>query len=179
MKQDVVHARTQFGAHVAGLRHERKLTLVELATAIQVTHPAVVAVEKGRRAVGDNLAMRLAEALEIQGEAREKFLLMAASTRIKQRLVGSANQAPPTLTHFLVNLLQQQGVAMNQIHQAQMTQAPSSGDRERGHIQQQFERGSAEYEKSLAGLQLSRLPLLELNLENGRKAFCAMLWATT
>ena len=179
MEQDLDHFRIQFGDHVSSLRREKAMTLVQLASAISVTHPAVVAVEKGRRSVGDSLALRLANALEVNGEDRERFMMLAAATRIKHRLVGSANQAPPTLTHYLVKQLQKADISMNQICQAQLTQNINGDKTQNQAIKQQFESGTAQYLKALAANTLSSLPLLELNLENGRRVFCAMLLAST
>ena len=166
-----------FGEYVAELRKANGMGVVELAKAVHLTHPAIVAVESGQRAVGDDLAGRLLLALQVNECDREEFMLKAASTRIHRRLVGSANEAPPTLTHYLMKILGLQGVKMNEVKDAQTTSNIPGEVIEKAQVQQQFESGLAEFLKGVGTNVLSSLPLLKLELNNGERMVCGVLLA--
>jgi transcriptional regulator with XRE-family HTH domain len=179
MTPDILFCRRRFGSLLAQLRHQKSLTLVQLGEKINLSHSGITAIEKGHRAVGSNLATRLAEALDISGEAREEFMMMAAATCVHQRLVGSAQSADPFVVHYVVKALDRVGTTVDRIQSAKLVQSsvntPENGRMWRA-IKQQFHDGVGEY---LNQDTPSDLPILELDLVRGGKVYCALLIAKT
>lgn len=116
----ITQARTQFGLRVRQLRQQQGLTLVELAGRTAVSEPALVAVEHGRRAVGESLTNRLASALGIRDKELEDFQFAAVATRKEQRFQGSVGLLPPEITHFAPKRLESEGIALPDIERAEL-----------------------------------------------------------
>ncbi|MFM7740972.1 MAG: helix-turn-helix domain-containing protein, partial [Planctomycetota bacterium] len=87
--------RTDFGKHLKRLRTRRKLTQTHFKAACGVPASLVSAYEHGERSVGPEVAEKLADGLQLQGAERECFLIGAAKTRRKDRLIGDARHLPP------------------------------------------------------------------------------------
>lgn len=110
MDSEIDEERLKFGRLVRSIRLDRKMTLKQVADRLKVTVPAIIAVEKGRRATGENLACRLAEAFDLLEGGRSNFMRMSVTTRLRDRLTGVAGRVPPELTHCLVELLSEAGI---------------------------------------------------------------------
>jgi DNA-binding XRE family transcriptional regulator len=175
MRDSILNSRRQFGALIATLRHQKKLTLVGLGKLLGLSHPTIVAVEQGRRAVGNELAGKLADALGVRQQDRQEFLFKAAATRINDRLIGTARVVSPAVVHFTVNMLGLAGIGAEQIVGARINDTiPASCS---SRVQRQFELGLAEYFKAQRSKQATPLPFLELELDGGERAYCVLLVA--
>lgn len=123
------------------------MTLKQVAGRLKVTIPAVIAVEKGRRATGDNIARKLADAFELPVHERSDFMQMSVATRLRDRLTGVAGRVPPEVTHCVVNLLRQSGVDPADIRRVDV--GKWSGKTSEGSV-------------------------LEIELHDGKKAICTL-----
>ena len=81
--QTALQFREKFGALLSGHLTKRGLGLRELARAASLSHGLVSDVKSGRKSAGADLAVKLADALHLDGQERVSFLLAAAGTRTK------------------------------------------------------------------------------------------------
>ena len=121
--------RRNFGYHLKKLRKQRNLSQGDLKASSGVADSLISAFEHGDRAVGAEVATRLADALSLEGDERESFLLSAASTRRRDRLVEYARQLPPEIINYLPRVLSEAGVDLEAIECSDICHAKDTGDK--------------------------------------------------
>lgn len=102
--------RRSFGIHLRKLRSERNWTLRALGSKSNVTDSTLSAIECGDKVVGDIVGAKIANGLGLLGSERESFLVQAADTRKKDRLVGSSRRMPSEVLNFLPQSLSRLGL---------------------------------------------------------------------
>ena len=107
--------RTDFGRTLKGLRTQQNLSQRQLQDLSGVVYTLISAHEHGERAIGSGVATKLADALGLDGEERERFLFAAAATRRKDRLVGYSRTLAPELLNFVPMVLAGAGVNLGNI----------------------------------------------------------------
>lgn len=115
----VLRAREMVGAEVRRLRKEAELTLEELDEATGVGYSLISAIEHGNRAVAADVATRMANAFKLKGRERDQFLITAASTRSRDKLVGYARRLDPEIVNFLPKVLQEKGLDLDEVRHCQ------------------------------------------------------------
>ncbi len=106
----VIQSRIAFGALLHSLRIDRGFTLRRLQEVTGVTYSMISCIEHGDRAIGADVAERIATAFQLEGIEREQFLFAAAATRRKDRLVAAARTLAPELVNFVPTALARFGV---------------------------------------------------------------------
>src|SRR5438045_2344684 len=101
--EEVRKGRLRFGGLVRERRLAKGFTQVALGKLIGLCHTNIVAIEKGRRAVGNQLAQKLLDVFALGCREREPFLMLAAATRINARLLEFAKNVHPELIHYAVS----------------------------------------------------------------------------
>ena len=115
--------RTDFGKHLKRLRTRRKLTQTHFKAVCGVPASLVSAYEHGERSVGPEVAEKLADGLQLQADERERFLIGAAKTRRKDRLIGEARHLPPEVLNYVPKFLTNLGIESAKITGADYLQA--------------------------------------------------------
>ena len=115
--------RTNFGKHLKRLRTRRKLTQTHFKAVCGVPASLVSAYEHGERSVGPEVAEKLANGLQLQADERERFLIGAAKTRRKDRLIGEARHLPPEVLNYMPKFLTSVGIETARITGADYLQA--------------------------------------------------------
>ena len=77
---------SSFGGRLRGIRHERKLILGDLADATGASIAQLSAIETGHSAIDNELALAIADFLDLSGAHREAFLDAADETREETKL---------------------------------------------------------------------------------------------
>ena len=115
---NAVEARMTFGSWIKDLRHKAHLSQRDFGAIINLPHSLISVIESGDRAVGAGLAEKLADALKLNNEERDNFLILAASTRKRDKLVGYARTMPSQALYFLPKVLRQTGVGQDNVKSA-------------------------------------------------------------
>jgi len=121
--QTALQFREKFGALLSGHLTKRGLGLRELARAASLSHGLVSDVKSGRKSAGADLAVKLADALHLEGQERESFLLAAAGTRTKDKLMKLSQGVAPELVNHLPLVL-----AAARIHPASVDNCQRTGN---------------------------------------------------
>ena len=82
-----------------------------LAGKSDITDSTLSAIECGDKVVGDVVGAKIANGLGLAGGEREAFLVLAANTRRRDRLVGGARTMPSEVLNFLPQCLSSLGLA--------------------------------------------------------------------
>ena len=171
----VFESRTEFGHRLRVLRKERGLSLRRLQEASGVTYSVVSSIERGDRAVGAETAERLADALGVCGEDRDQFLIQAAGTRRKDRLVGYARTLESEVLNFIPKVLSNRGMDLSTINRSSVSPT-IIGDVENPLI---ISRLQAAYERVLDACAGKRHgEFLQMEIE-GQKMLCTLLMVPT
>lgn len=161
--------RARFGQLLRLLRKRQNLSQGDLKAASGVSDSLVSAFEHGERAVGSEVAARLADALRLAGDEREDFLLAAASTRRRDRLVAYARHLPPEILNYLPRLMAEAGVDLATVNSGSIRQVSETGcPGLQGGLEREFQR-ALDAERGLG-----RLPVVQF-LSGGRKYVGALL----
>ena len=102
--------RTDFGKYMKRLRTGRKISQVSLQRTTGVAATLISAFEHGERSVGPEVAEKLADGLQLHADERERFLIGAAKTRRKDRLIGDARHLPPEVLNYVPKFLASVGI---------------------------------------------------------------------
>ena len=167
----VADFRTNFGCALKTYRTDRNLTLRGLQELSGVVYTLISAYEHGERAVGADVAARLADGLDLEGDERESFLFAAAATRRRDKLVGYARSLAPELINFVPRVLAGAGMDLEDISRCEVRQ---SMDRERPELLPKLQAAFTKVEEALAGT--IRGDFLVLNT-GGKEYVCALLIA--
>ncbi len=97
--------RTDFGKYMKRLRTDRKMTQASLQAATGVASTLISAFEHGERAVGPEVSEKLATGLQLEDSERERFLIGAAKTRRKDRLINEARKLPAEIINYVPKML--------------------------------------------------------------------------
>jgi transcriptional regulator with XRE-family HTH domain len=119
-------SREAFGERLKDLRATAGLTLRELDALAGVAYSNICSIEHGERATGSITAYKLADALALQGTYREEFLLQAAGTRRKDKLVLEARELPAELLNFVPQALIKAGVNVGTISACHLNKQEAS-----------------------------------------------------
>jgi transcriptional regulator with XRE-family HTH domain len=124
--KSVYNEREEFGALARKLRNDLGLSLRELQALTGVTYTMFSAIECGEKAVGSDVATKLADALNLTGDERDRFLMKAAGTRKKDRLLGISRTLAPELVNYVAKSLVGSGVVLDEIDSCQLRKNPKS-----------------------------------------------------
>jgi transcriptional regulator with XRE-family HTH domain len=178
---DVHKTREAFGAQLKKLRKEAGYTLRTLeAKTGGITYSLISSIESGERAVGGDVAEKLANAFCLQGPEREQFLLKAAATRKRDRLVGYARTLDPEILNYVARRLVKEGVDLAAIESCRL--APSLVDKDGNglvdtkQVKEQFEIGFTDYLKALYEYTPTQDSLV-MRLNDGNYLICGLLFA--
>lgn len=161
--------RTSFGKYLKRLRTERKYTQAYLQAVTKVAATLISAFEHGERAVGPEVAEKLAEGLELPDYERERFLIAAAKTRRKDRLMNEARHLPPEVLNYVPKMLPGLGIDPAQITSAEFWKAGETRDR---YIGNRLDQEYARLRSAMIGID--QYDLLHVTA-NGERFLCALL----
>ncbi len=165
----IANARTHFGQTIRQLRLSQSLTLRALQERSGVSYTLISAYEHAERAVGPEVATRLADGLGLLGEERQRFLFAAAATRRKDRLVDYSRKLAPELVNFIPAVLVREGVELADTEDCVLSDRLGE---ERPELLQSVAKSLAEAEKTVG--QCGRLHHLVLNTR-GREFVCTLV----
>jgi transcriptional regulator with XRE-family HTH domain len=148
----VWNSRIRFGEMLKELRSSGGLTLREVGELTGITFSLISAMEHGEKTVGADSAVKLADAFGLTGEERDEFLLKAAATRRRDKLVRDARDLPAELLNFLPQALRNAGVDVAAISACQL------------------ESPREQSEGALQGFNRT----LAINLNDGKKLMCGL-----
>jgi hypothetical protein len=169
----VSQCRTEFELHLWSLRDRQHLTLRQLDELSGAPYSMISCLEHGDRAVGGDVAANLATALGLCGEERETFLLMAAATRRKDRLVGYARTLAPELVNFVPRVLARFGVNLEAVDACEVR---LHVDRERPEMLPKLPSAFDQVNKAVAGEQVGDFLVIDAG---GKRLVCALLVVPT
>ena len=174
-------ARKTLGRSVCHHRSLQGLTQVELAQRLGTSHSNIAAIENGKRAVGNQVAERLAAAVNLDAKTKPLFMLQAAATRIKDRLLEFAVRAQPALIHYAVDHLLARNLGPDAIKHAEVIRKVEAGEGgcvwENPRIKEQLHESLDGYFMAICGFTKSPFPFLKLTLKDGTKAYCGLVVA--
>lgn len=124
----VYEQRERFGAEVRTFRNKAELSLRELGAVTGIHHAQLCDIERGDKPAGSDVAVRLADAFNLTGDERDLFLINAAGTRKRDKLVGYARMLPPQIVNFLARALNNSGVALEEINSAEFRRTTAQGE---------------------------------------------------
>ena len=87
-----------------------------------VIYTTISGLEHAERATGSLVAAKLADGLGLCDEERERFLIAAAGTRRRDRLVGYARTLAPEILNFVPKVLTGLGIDLQQVEAAELRQ---------------------------------------------------------
>jgi transcriptional regulator with XRE-family HTH domain len=112
--------RNEFGQWVRELRTNSEKSLRDIEKVTGITYSLVSCIERGERAVGSDVADKLATALGLRGEAKAAFQMKAAATRKRDRLLGYARTLAPELVNYVAKTLVDAGIDLAAIEDCQL-----------------------------------------------------------
>lgn len=174
--KDVHENREAFGALVKKLRNQAGLSLKGLdRKSGGVTYSLISAIESGDRAVGGIVAEKLADAFGLQGAEREQFLMQAAATRKRDRLMSYARTLDPEILNYVAWRLVKEGVDLTSIKSCELM--PSlAGKVNAEQVEEQFKTGLAGYLKALYEITPTQESLV-MRMRDGSVLVCGLLFA--
>jgi transcriptional regulator with XRE-family HTH domain len=161
--------RTDFGKYLKRLRTDRKMTQAYLKKVTGVAATLISAFEHGERAVGPEVAEKLATGLQLEEFERERFLIGAAKTRRKDRLINEARHLPPEVLNYVPRMLPNAGIDPNKIVGADIWK---SGDAKDKYIGNRLDRQYATLRAAMTGT--GEYDLLHV-MADGERYLCALL----
>jgi len=168
-----VQAREAFGAELKALRKARNWTLRGLEDLTGVTYTMICSIENCERTCSAALATKFADAFELSGNERERFLISAARTRRKDRLVEYARNLAPEIINFVPRTLANQGVKLDRIDSCDViTGAETERPKLAAKMTTAFEKLAQQLNRDNGG------NYLVINAD-GKKYVCALLITTT
>ena len=108
--QTLTKNRKAFGTELRKLRKERKASGEALARKASLALSSLFEIERGVRPAGRQVSHRLALALGLTGEARDKFLSAGLATTRSERLPSTAMDFPPEIFEPIWRLLANQNI---------------------------------------------------------------------
>lgn len=165
--------RTDFGKYMKRLRTDRKISQVSLQSTTGVAATLISAFEHGERAVGPLVAEKLATGLQLEEWERERFLLGAAKTRRKDRLINGARHLPPEIINYVPKMLPNIGIDPSKIVGAEFLR---SGDPKNKCTGTLIDREYDMVRRAMTGK--GQYELLQLMTDGGRY-LCALIVVST
>jgi transcriptional regulator with XRE-family HTH domain len=124
---DTTTAKRALGALLRQLRTNNHLSLRELGDKSNLPHSLIAGIESGDRPAGPSVAVKLANALELLGDARDLFLLQAAQTTRRDHLLQEAQGLDAIVINFLPRKLIANGVVPAQIKSSKLVEISENG----------------------------------------------------
>jgi transcriptional regulator with XRE-family HTH domain len=149
MMNTIYRSREQFQNEVCRHRSSALLTVKELAQKAGMSASLVSAFEQGDKPVSSGAAVKLADAFKLSGAVREDFLLLAAATRRKDRVVAYARELSAEIMNFVPRALKKAGIDFAKIE-------------------------SSKYSHNVDGEGKSSPDRLEVVLGDGKKVVCSL-----
>lgn len=129
--------------------------------------------EHGDRAIGSDVATKLANALSLTGEERQRFLFAAAATRRKDRLVGYARALAPEILNFVPKVLAAQGIDLEHIETAELRQSLNT---ESPHVLRSLKAACVRVGQAITGIDTGDFLVMD---SDGKKYVCALVIVPT
>ena len=161
--------RTNFGKYLKLLRTDRKMTQAFLQTASGVAATLISAFEHGDRGVGPEVAEKLAAGLQLNEYERERFLMGAAKTRRRDRLMTEARELPPEVLNYVPKMLPGLKIDPAKITGADYWKAGEASDR---YIGNRLDREYARLRSAMIGIDQYDLLYVA---DDGERYLCALL----
>ncbi len=161
--------RTDFGKYMKRLRTDRKMTQASLQAATGVASTLISAFEHGERAVGPEVSEKLATGLQLEEWERERFLIGAAKTRRKDRLINEARHLPAEILNYVPRLLPSVGIDPTKIVGADIWK---SGDTKDKYLGRRLDTQYATLRAAMTGM--GTYDLLHV-VADGERYVCALL----
>ncbi len=165
--------RTDFGKYMKRLRTDRKMTQASLQAATGVASTLISAFEHGERAVGPEVAEKLATGLQLEDSERERFLIGAAKTRRKDRLMYEARHLPAEILNYVPKMLPNIGIDPSKIVGAEFLRAGDPKNKCTGTL---LDREYDMVRRAMTGK--GQYELLQLVTDGGRY-LCALIVVST
>ena len=165
--------RTDFGKYMKRLRTDRKMSQVFLKKATGVAATLISAFEHGERAVGAEVAEKLATGLQLEDPERERFLIGAAKPRRKDRLINEARKLPAEIINYVPKMLPNIGLDPTKIVGAEFVRAGDPKNKTTGNL---LDREYDMVRRAMTGK--GQYELLQLVTEGGRY-LCGLIVVST
>jgi transcriptional regulator with XRE-family HTH domain len=110
-------ARSDFGKKLRELRSSAGWTLRQMHETTGISFGVIASIEVGERVASPEAAVKLADAFGLVEKEREEFLLLAAATRKRDRLMQVSRTLPAALLNFIPQILMRRGVNIDHIGQ--------------------------------------------------------------
>jgi transcriptional regulator with XRE-family HTH domain len=126
---NVYESRLDFGRRLREMRSKAQWSLRDLAIRSTISFNVISGMELGEKPTSGESAVKLADAFQLAGEERDAFLLAAAGTKRRDKLIASARLLPPEILNFVVQALQRAGVDLGAIESCNLnTGEPGGGE---------------------------------------------------
>lgn len=119
---NIYNTRDQFKQELRHQRAQARLTVRELSEKAGICQSLISAYEVAEKSVSSDSAVKLANAMALKGLSRDKFLLLAASTKRRDRLVGYARDMGAAILNFVPHKLREAGIDLSTITDCQYQQ---------------------------------------------------------
>ena len=126
INNNIYEARIAFGSLLRVHRRKSGHTLKALGQLSGTAMTSISNIENGERVAGPMTAKKLADALKLKGYVRDHFLLSAASTQKKDKLLDISRTLAPEIINFLPMVLRERGIDLDQIHACKIHDNPIS-----------------------------------------------------
>ena len=142
--------REQFGAQLRELRHQADMSLRDVEAITGTTYSMIATIERGEKAVGSDVAGKFADAFNLRGEQRDQFLMAAAATRKRDKLVGYSRCLAPEILNYVAKALQGCGFVLEQIDTCQLRKSAVNNGKD--HSQDELVLGFKDGKQVVCGL---------------------------
>ena len=112
---NIYTTRDQFKQELRRLRAQAGMTVRELSERAGICQSLISAYEVAEKSVSSESAAKLADAMALKGFFRNRFLLLAASTKRRDRLVGYSRDMGAAILNFIPHKLREAGIDLNAI----------------------------------------------------------------
>lgn len=99
----------EFGNLLSRLREREELSNRELAAKADVPHSLIAGLQSGRRRVGEMQALRIGNALGLNGVDLDSFVMAAVNT-CSEKVLKQANEYPSTFLNLVAKQLRVAGI---------------------------------------------------------------------
>jgi transcriptional regulator with XRE-family HTH domain len=120
--------RFEFGQELRRCRSAAGLSLRVLGARAGLPHTMIAAIEAGDKTVGPGVAEKLATALNLAGQDQDQFLLRAAQTRKRDKLMLCSRELDARIVNYVPRALAATGLDLSTIDTTELARG-DSGER--------------------------------------------------
>ncbi len=173
--------RLEFGVLLRRYRIERRMSCEELAAKTgKISRTALATIERGQRQAGATVSERLADALSLNGEQRQAFLVAGLRTTVSQMLPVKSKGLDPELFMPIWQFLRKTGISANDGHRFRLngeinSESPEPLKRAALRLAENAERLSARIRAALDGTDSHILLDIEIETQGGKMLLLELL----